>query len=146
MKELMKTDFVRRINAMPVPDALMVYLDADLSVIPLKGKVPRVTWTPFQHRPPTMDEGRGWLREFPDLDSIGFVTGGINDLVVLDSDNPDAEEWLRDNAPPTGLVSVTRKGFHRFYSPGKITVPTGKGLGPVPGIDSPLCPNHQNNI
>lgn len=128
--------FLRRINALSVPEALMAYLGAGISVIPLRGKVPRRAWTPFQASCPTIAEGRGWVREFPDLGSIGFVTGGINGLVVLDSDTPEADQWLRDNAPFTSLVSITRKGFHRFYRPGKIAVPTGKGFGPIPGIDA----------
>ena len=81
----MKTDFIERINGLSVPDALMAYLGEGHSVFPahpgpekLLAKTPLVKWTPFQQRPPTMDEGRAWLERWPDLKALGFVTGSVS--------------------------------------------------------------------
>ena len=127
--------FLERVNGLTPAEALTAYIERGKSVFPVgPEKRPLVKWLEFQTRVATPDEARCWLDRWPDL-ALGFITGAINGFNVLDADSEEAERWLRVNAPPTPLTQRTRRGLHRFYRCGQLTVPTTKGLG-CGGIDS----------
>ncbi len=86
--------------------------------IPLKpkSKVPMVEWKEFQDRDPSEEELLAWDKLNA---NIGYVTGtplpdGLNKLIVLDVDSPEAEEAVRSlNLPITPSVT-TSKGRHLY--------------------------------
>lgn len=69
----------------------------------------------------------GWQRyaEYATIDSIrndwrrGYRAFGIylapSRLVVFDADNEVADQWAEDNLPETPMMTLTRRGSHRFY-------------------------------
>ena len=98
------------------------YLSRGWSIIPIRpgDKRPLVRWEEFQHRRPSEDEARGWLRAWPEA-GIGIVTGGISGLVVLDVDprhggEASLERLEREHGPlPVTLESRTGSGGRHLY-------------------------------
>lgn len=91
------------------------YLKKGYSVIPLhKGsKIPVVKWMEFQKRLPTVDEISDW---FSNDCNLGFVTGAISNLVVIDVDTLKGgkAEKIYDRFP-TELIAKTGNGYHFYY-------------------------------
>ena len=88
------------------------------------GKVPAIgSWKAFQTAPASDDNLRSWFSNRR-LRNIGIVTGAVSGIVVVDTDNAEAEGWAAHNLPPTPLVTKTAKGFHRFYRHPKHPVKT----------------------
>jgi hypothetical protein len=83
--------------------------------VPIKDKRPLVKWRDF-HLFKRIEEAdvRAWWGEHPDA-SIALLTGWQYDLVVVDTDTPEAEAWARDNLRETPRVVQTRRGWHRYY-------------------------------
>lgn len=128
--------FLQQINSMSPTEALRKYLAHGKSVFPVgPDKRPLVRWKTYQTNIALPCEADKWIKLWPDM-AIGFPTGAYNEYNVLDADTWKAEDWLRDNAPPTTMIQLTRKGTHRFYRLGAFKVPTVKGIGPLPGIDA----------
>ncbi len=127
-------NFFDRVNRMTPAEALVAYLERGKSVFPVgPDKRPRLPWKIYQTGLATPYEVQKWLER--GVEALGFPTGAYNSYNVLDADTPEAEEWLREHAPATPLVSRTRRGLHRFYRCGTLQVPTVTGLGPG-GIDA----------
>jgi hypothetical protein len=81
--------------------------------VPVGGKVPAIRWKEFQERQPTDDELRRWFAG--ESNNVGIICGPISGIVVLDVDDPTAEEWVRKHVPETPLMVRTRRGTHRYY-------------------------------
>ncbi|MCZ6606567.1 MAG: bifunctional DNA primase/polymerase [Alphaproteobacteria bacterium] len=140
----MTESFFDHINNLSVPEALLAYLDKGIVVFPLRPddpKVPAVTWKPYQTQTPTIFEAKKWIRDWPKrkweldgdwptIEALAIATGTHNNLYVLDTDTEAAEAWVRENAPPTPLQAITRKGRHFFYRPGLVKFTIGVSHGP----------------
>jgi Bifunctional DNA primase/polymerase, N-terminal len=68
-------------------EAIDDYKARDWSIIPIRpgDKRPLVRWEEYQHRCPSQEEARSWLRAWPEA-GVAIVTGAISGLVVLDID------------------------------------------------------------
>lgn len=86
-----------------------------LSLIPVKPgtKNPAVTWKEFQTRRAGPEQITNWLLDTGN--QLGIVTGEVSGIVVIDTDNAEAEMWARNNLPDTPIMCRTLKGWHRYY-------------------------------
>jgi hypothetical protein len=85
------------------------------SVIPVgDDKVPTIPWLAFQQAHATDDNLVAWFGNGHSR-NVGIVTGRISNLVVVDTDNADAETWAQANLPTTPMMCKTAKGMHRYY-------------------------------
>ena len=96
-----------------------------LSVIPLNGKDPdsrvlprgedgKATWKPYQSAPPTDEELHAWFGNGTRR-NIGVIATASSCVVVVDTDNPEAEAWAAANLPPTPMMTRTARGTHRYF-------------------------------
>src|SRR5262245_942503 len=115
--------------------AALSYLPRGWRVIPLAGKVPRLTAWPSQA---TADEPtvRRWWQTWPTAD-MGIATGG--GLLVLDvdprhgGDTSLAElERCHGPLPATPRVLTGGGGVHLYFA---VDQPSGNRIGLAPGID-----------
>jgi len=104
-----------------------------LAIIPVgKDKKPLIAWKEFQNRFPTNEEVRGWWERWPDA-NIGIITGGINNILVIDIDSPEGHDairpYIQEVEPP---VCKTTKGKHYYFHhiPGQ-----GNLTRFLPGVD-----------
>jgi hypothetical protein len=114
------------------------YASLGFSVIPVpapdgtwhNGKVPAIAWKEYQQRRATEEELTRWFQCNP---NIAIVTGAISNLVVVDTDSPQAVRSLSRRLPYTPWQVRTSKGFHAFYRhPGqpvrnRASIETGDG-------------------
>jgi len=116
-----RTEIVRRLYGM------------GFNVIPMNGKKPCVEWKPYQARQVTADEIKEWMGgRFPTKEgtshwratllNFALLTGAAPwsdsnpGIVVIDSDDEEADEIVRRCCPPTPMTQVTgRGGLHRLY-------------------------------
>jgi hypothetical protein len=85
------------------------------SVIPVgPDKRPTISWLAFQQARATDDNLLSWFGNGQDR-NIGIVTGRISSIVVVDTDNEEAEGWAHANLPATPMMCKTAKGMHRYY-------------------------------
>jgi len=70
-----------------ISEAINDYNRRGWSVIPIRpgDKRPLVRWEEYQHRCPSHEEARRWLRAWPET-GVAIVTGAISGLIVLDID------------------------------------------------------------
>lgn len=112
------------------------YAELGLSVVPVRRqeKFPHVKWTEFQNRRATEEELEAWWEQWPDA-NVGFITGAISNVVVIDADTPERVKWLRENFPTSVFQATGRDsgGLHGFYRPNGQPVKTIAGL--LPGVD-----------
>lgn len=115
---------------MALIDEAKAYLAMGLSVIPaLKNKRPAVDWTVYQTRHATEEELHEWFvnRQFP---SLGFVTGKISGITVVDVDVKRGGNT--DGLTPSVMVKTGGGGWHFYY---KYTPLLKTGVDIVPGVD-----------
>jgi len=77
-------------------------------------KRPLVPWKPYQDRAPTRDEIADWCHRFPHA-SAAIPTGPGTKLLVIDTDSPDAIEWLEMRGMPETPIVRTRHGLHYYF-------------------------------
>ena len=106
---------------MTTADAALAYVDAGFGVMPIRrtNKKPYLeTWKEFQTRKPTREKVAKWWKKYPDA-LIGMVTGKINNLTVVDCDNPEIHSTVRSLLPEglNILSSTTQRGTgkHLFF-------------------------------
>ena len=94
-------------------------------------------WEKYINVKPTLDEIEKWYKNLTNA-GIGFVTGGISGIVIMDIDNRsgDVEKVYHDTLQkyPTQLVVRTGSGgYHLYYKHpgGKV----GNRVNILPGID-----------
>jgi hypothetical protein len=92
-----------------------------MSPIPVhpRSKVPLLAWKVYQKEPASLVTCAEWDRRFlnPALGTpynIGFVTGLVSSLVVVDADTPKQVQWCRSRLPSTMQVT-TGRGVHFYY-------------------------------
>jgi hypothetical protein len=93
------------------------YLELGFSVIPLRGKIPAVTWREYQWRRASPAELRRWARREL-FANVGIVCGKVSgNLVVLDFDAPGAYDAFRARFPKlaqTNMVATGGGGWHIY--------------------------------
>lgn len=108
---------VRAASSADPVTAAQRYLALGFSVIPLRGKVPAVTWRMYQQRRPTRAELGRWARRGL-FQNVGIVCGAVSgDLVVLDFDAPGAYEAFCARFPDlthTYTVATGGGGWHVY--------------------------------
>lgn len=117
-------------NLMQIQDAAIEYSEQGFSVIPIQpgwDKKPLVSWKEFQKRRATPEKIDGWFQKWPDA-NIGIVTGSISGVAVVDADSDNAEQWVTENCPATGVYQETSRGRHAFYKPNDHPVKTQSGV------------------
>lgn len=112
----------------------LFYKQQDLSIIPVREKMPLIKWKEFQSSPAGIEQIKSWWGEWPDAD-IGLVTGSITKRLVLDVDGPTGADSVKDLSVPATQTVRTRRGvqYHFRWSTeftGKTTV-----AGVLPGVD-----------
>jgi len=93
------------------------YLKLGFSVIPLRGKIPAVTWREYQRRRVTLVELRRWVRREL-FSNVGIVCGKVSgNLAVLDFDTADAYDDFRARFPEvakTTTIATGGGGWHVY--------------------------------
>lgn len=86
------------------------YLALGLSVIPLHGKIPAVTWSAYQRRKPSLLELRRWARRGL-FGNVGVVCGEVSgSLVVLDFDDPALYDTFTARFPDLAKTYTVASG------------------------------------
>ncbi|APZ93335.1 hypothetical protein Fuma_02952 [Fuerstiella marisgermanici] len=105
--------------------------EMNFNLIPMNGKNPCVEWNEFQTHRVTPQDLRKWLTgKFPTKDgrriwkarnhNFALLTGAIPwsddnpGIIVVDSDDEEAEELVRNHCPPTPMMQVTGSGNKQF--------------------------------
>jgi hypothetical protein len=116
-------------------DAALEYAANGWHVFPLKEADKRpATARGFQDATTDPDQVRAWWGRNPRY-NIGIATGADSGFVVLDTDNPDAEEYATMQGDTPTRCQTTAKGRHRLYKhPGTDTRNT-TALHGVAGLD-----------
>jgi putative DNA primase/helicase len=105
--------------------AAIAWHAAGYNVVPQKAvdlKHPAVKWGAYQSQRVTLDELQDWHPLF--VNGLGFITGDISGIIVIESDGPEGEAILKEfeakfGALPTTLVIRSGRGLHRhFQHPG----------------------------
>jgi hypothetical protein len=113
------------------PTAALRYLAPGFSAIPLRGKVPAVTWREYQQRQPTRAELQRWARRGL-FGNVGIVCGEVSgSLVVLDFDAQEAYDAFRARFPDlaqTYTVATGGGGWH-VYLRADALPPSRRGQG-----------------
>lgn len=87
-------------------------LKKGISVIPVgKNKIPLIPWKIYQERHATEEEVRKWFDTLDDP-QIGFVTGKISDLLVVDVEKGGDPSNLPQD---TTIVSTGGGGYHYYF-------------------------------
>src|SRR5947209_7156269 len=119
-------------NTTDILEAAKGYAKLGLPIIPLKGKVPAV---------------KEWQRFFATAVNLRFWFGskrcnvglrtGESGYVVVDTDTPEAEEWVRSHLPETPLVVRSGGGStHRYFgAPPRKEIRNKAGWKGIPGLD-----------
>jgi len=82
-------------------------------IIPLNGKKSYVKWEELQYRCPTEEEIAAWWARWPHA-NVGIITG--IQIVVLDADTPEADEFLKNGAiTRTPWCVKTPRGRHYYF-------------------------------
>lgn len=81
-----------------------------------KSKHPRERWKTYQTTQAPTHLIRYWGINYPDH-NYGIITGEIPNLVVLEADDANADNIIRNKCPKTPLVlhSGSRRGYHYYY-------------------------------
>jgi hypothetical protein len=113
-------------------DAAERYAALALPIIPLRGKIPAIKhWQTFIATQIN-------LRFFFGTHgcNIGLRTGESG-YVVLDTDTPEADAWVKSQCPPTPMQVLTGSGSrHRYYrNPPRKEIRNRQGLKGINGLD-----------
>ena len=93
-------------------DYALESLKEGISVIPVgKNKIPLISWKVFQERRATEEEVKAWFDAFDDP-QIGFVTGKISNLLVIDIEKGGDPSFLPQE---TTIVGTGGGGYHYYF-------------------------------
>src|SRR3990167_6341129 len=89
-----------------------------------KGKMPLVKWREIQELP-TKEQVTEWFTKYPQA-NIGFKTGEVSGILVLDNDGVEITEDL-----PLTPIATSRPGhFHYYFKhPGFFVPPSASKVG-----------------
>lgn len=92
--------------------ALISLMKDKISVIPVgKDKRPLINWKIYQERFATPEEVQSWFDTFDDP-QIGFVTGRISNLTVVDIERGGDPTFLPQD---TTIIATGGQGFHYYF-------------------------------
>jgi hypothetical protein len=116
--------------------ALALVMKSSKSIIPVaRDKKPLIRWQDYQAKYASEEEINTWFDQWPEA-NIAMVTGKISDVVVVDCDSEEANEFFLSEHPEANeTCSVkTPRGYHYYfqYEEG-VRNDAGKKIGP--GID-----------
>lgn len=100
-------------------------------------KKPRIKWESYQERRPEPNEIAEWCRAWPDL-QWGICTGPISNLLVVDTDSPEASAAVRallPDSPEPVIVQTVSEGHKQFWFQCDLDIPqtqTVKKIRPDP--------------
>lgn len=100
------------------------------------GKHPRIKWSEFAKRLPSVKEINEWFSDAFVGSNIGVVTGSVSDIIVVDCDGKEGVISAKHklNLPFPTLVALTGGGgFHIFYKTNGNLVASKIGL--LPNVD-----------
>lgn len=87
-------------------------------------------WKQFQSELPTAEQVRAWAATPKTSEAYGIATGALSGVIVVDTDDAEAEAWAQSNLPRTPWMVMTAKGVHRYYR----TPPNAKDVGNKNGV------------
>lgn len=92
------------------------YVKEGWSLIPLrpKSKEPLILWQEFQKRIASLEEVKGWLTKWPEM-NLGVTTGKLSSLVVVDLDGMEGKKFGIQNNLNSSVVNLTGNGKQVFY-------------------------------
>lgn len=100
-------------------DAALKYKSKGFSVIAVgKDKRPLFKWEPYQKKKATEEEIKKWFDK-KDPPNIALITGAISNLLVVDTDTPEATQTIQDAIPESLEVPCQRTpsgGMHFFFA------------------------------
>ena len=117
---------------MDILDHARDYMDHGYWVIPTirEDKKPAIPWKIYQTQRPTYDELESWFSQDRNL---AVVCGEHSLTVVIDADDKEAEDWVKENCLPSNFRVRTRKGCHFYYRhPG---TPVQSKARVIPGLN-----------
>ncbi|MGC9602247.1 MAG: bifunctional DNA primase/polymerase [Minisyncoccia bacterium] len=132
MADETRQDGERTSEAGSMLHAALEYLQLGYPVFPVQSgsKMPLIKWGEFQKRKPTEQEVRQWWVRWPDA-SIGFATGAISGIVVIDIEKDGSAEGF----PPTVTVRTGGDGLHLHYKhPGLPVQNSTKKIAPLTDV------------
>lgn len=97
--------------------AALELIEQGWSIIPIspETKRPLIKWTKYQTEIATPHTIETWFNEWPNAD-LAVVTGAVSGIVVVDTDNPDAEKYAKENGlADTGVTARTKNGRHFYF-------------------------------
>ena len=103
-------------------DSIRKYLDLGLAVMPIRdrSKLPVGPWEQHAQERPTKAQWREWWAQYPACNvALVYASSAAPEgkqLVCVDTDTPEAEEWVSRQVPlPITPTAKTAKGRHRYY-------------------------------
>lgn len=115
----------RKCEAQLCYEASLVFHKRGFNVVPQKAadkKHPGVYWTELQARRVTLAELMKWRSRSMFADGVGFITGAISGVIVIESDGPAGDAVLAEfekthgDLPETFIVrSGSGRGLHRYF-------------------------------
>jgi hypothetical protein len=102
---------------MAMIDMLNEYYRMGFSVIACKAasKTPLASWKQYQNNRASMEQLNTWAHDNPDC-NWAIITGKVSGIVVIDTDNPDADAYAQHRGLPPTLTAKTAKGYHYYYA------------------------------
>ena len=104
-------------------DAALAFHAKGYNVLPQAAfdkKHPAVKWKGLQDRLVEPDELEGWKHLFEN--GVGFITGGVSGVIVIESDGPEGEavlaEFEREHGPLVDTLTIrsgSGRGLHRHF-------------------------------
>jgi hypothetical protein len=122
LQELQDTVERNRLEVRRIFPAALIWLEQGFNVVPHDhdDKHPSVNWKELQRNRVTEKDLREWFWKF--ANGVGFITGAISGVIVIDTDGPEGEAVLDEfqalNGPfPETLTirSGSRRGLHRYF-------------------------------
>src|SRR5437762_1883206 len=99
MKMLSLPPIARAAQSSSILHAALAYADIGISIVPLKGKRPRIYWKSFQYHAASERAIWSWYNSGL-LSNLGLVCGAVSsNLVVLDLDSPQSYQVLQGTFP-----------------------------------------------
>jgi hypothetical protein len=116
-------------------DTALDYAARGWHVFPLK-EADKKPATAHGLKDATTDEEtiRAWWQRNPRY-NIGIATGAVSGFVVVDTDNPEAEEYVQLQGDTPTLMQATAKGRHRLYKHPGTDTRNATALHGVAGLD-----------
>ncbi len=97
---------------------LQSYVDMGFAIIPINkhDKNPLVDWKPYQFQQPTFEQIQKWYDQFQ-APKWGVVTGPVSNIMVVDTDTPEALAAAQEFGLTNSCCVSTPHGHHFYFRP-----------------------------